>query len=180
MKRHFTSFSVFVYSMSLLWLQAIPACRPLPVYHDGKTGMTRNSGIAERGKISREQQSALLAEVELWKGTPYRFGMAERGKGTDCSGFVGHVYRIIFKMELPRQANEMVTKGRPIAKNDLRFGDLVFFKNTYKAAKGASHVGVYIGNNRMAHASTNEGVTISDLSEKYYQKHYSESRRVLP
>jgi lipoprotein Spr len=54
---------------------------------------------------------------------------------------------------------------QPIAINELQEGDLVFF-NT--GGRGISHVGIYIQNNKFLHASTSQGVTITDLSDKYW------------
>lgn len=151
-------------------------CQPSPVYRvETKT----NIRSGERG-IDPLKKDILLQEIELWRGTPYRFGIVERGKGTDCSGFVQAVVKKIYGIDLPRQASDMVKKGRAVTKKKLRFGDLVFFKGTYRGARGASHVGIYIGHNRFAHAAVDEGVTISDLNESYYRKHYMESRRILP
>ncbi len=154
------------------------ACHSLPVYYSESVSGTKQNRQSGR-KITKNLQDALLEEIELWRGTPYRFGTAERGKGTDCSGFVGFVYKKIFSIELPRQSSDMAKKGKRIPKSELRFGDLVFFENTYKGAKGASHVGIYIGDGKIAHASTTEGVTVSVLSEDYYKKHYSGSRRII-
>jgi cell wall-associated NlpC family hydrolase len=121
----------------------------------------------------------MMKEIKSWIGTPYRFGKVEKGKGTDCSGFVGAVFQKTFNMNLPRQSSDMYGSGESISKNELKFGDLVFFQNTYKGSKGASHVGIYIGKDKFAHASTTVGVTISELSEDYYAKHYLGCRRVI-
>jgi cell wall-associated NlpC family hydrolase len=172
---HFMSIHFGIWIVFLM----INSCQSLPVYHSRQTIHKNQFGESSSHLLTQDQKDALLKEIELWKGTPYRFGMVDRGKGTDCSGFVGYVYKKIFHVDLPRQAADMALKGTRVSKNDLRFGDLVFLKNTYKGAKGASHVGIFIGNNKMAHASTTEGVTISDLTEKYYVNHYDESRRVI-
>lgn len=155
------------------------SCHSLPVYYSGRTGFTGKKSTPSSPKISKELRKALMDEIDLWKGTPYRFGMVERSKGTDCSGFVGYLYKKIFLIELPRQSADMARLGKRVSKNDLRFADLVFFKNTYKGSKGVSHVGIFVGRNQIAHASTTEGVTLSDLSESYYIKHYFESRRII-
>lgn len=131
------------------------------------------------GNLSKEKQDAMMTEIKAWIGTPYRFGLVEKGKGTDCSGFVGFVFKKVHNIDLPRTSDAMYGVGEPVSKKDLKFGDLVFLQNTYKGSKGASHVGVYVGENKLAHASTTVGVTISDLSEEYYSKHYLGCRRIL-
>lgn len=162
--------------ITLMWLSwfFLLACRPAPLY---KQGVSQSAAFSMQN--DDRLRTALLNEIEAWKGTPYRYGMVERGKGTDCSGFVQYVVKKIYGIDLPRQTSEMAKYGRPVEKKNLRFGDLVFFQNTYRGAKGASHVGLYIGNNRFVHAEIEVGVTISDLNEKYYRKHYRESRRIL-
>lgn len=131
------------------------------------------------GALTKDKQDAMMAEIKSWIGTPYRFGMVEKGKGTDCSGFVGSVFKKVLNVDLPRQSAEMYSAGEPITQKDLKFGDLVFFQNTYKGSKGASHVGIWVGDGKFAHASTTVGVTISELSEDYYTKHYLGCRKII-
>jgi lipoprotein Spr len=52
--------------------------------------------------------------------------------------------------------------------NDLKEGDLIFFKA--EGRRNISHVGIYLANNKFAHASTSQGVTISDLADPYWQR----------
>ena len=67
--------------------------------------------------------------------------------------------------------------GTYVSKASLQPGDLVFLQNTYR--QGVSHVGIYIGDGKMIHASSSKGVVISDLSTSYYTQHYHSVRRVL-
>lgn len=130
-------------------------------------------------RIISIEGNALIREIDSWLGTPYRFGAVEKGKGTDCSGFVGAIFKKVYGMDLPREANDMVALGTPVARGDLRQGDLVFFEKTYKGSIGASHVGIFIDGDRFAHASTTVGVTYSNLSEPYYSNHFLGCRRIL-
>ena len=67
--------------------------------------------------------------------------------------------------------------GVSIAKSDLMPGDLVFFNN--RGTSYIGHVGIYIGNNQMVHASTSStGVIISDLDSGYYTERYAGARRI--
>ena len=78
---------------------------------------------------------------------------------------------------LPRTTTEQYKVGTYVSKANLIPGDLVFLQNTYR--EGISHVGIYIGNGKMIHASSSKGIVISDLSSSYYTKHYYGARRVI-
>lgn len=169
------------------------ACTPAPIYTSvrhtdsvkqkkkaGASHVTTTQSKSIAGPDSKMDPDAMMKEIETWTGTPYVFGMVEKGKGTDCSGFVGSVFHTVLSFDLPRQSADIYAMGSPVNLEDLQFGDLIFFQNTYKGASGASHVGIFVGDGRFAHASTTVGVTISRLNESYYQKHFLGCRRVWP
>jgi cell wall-associated NlpC family hydrolase len=107
-------------------------------------------------------------------GTPYRFG-GEDASGIDCSSFVQKVFRE-HQIDLPRTAREQSRVGSEVAAGDLRKGDLVFF-HTY--ASYPSHVGIYLGEGKMIHASSGKGeVTVSDLNSDYYRSRFLGAKRV--
>jgi len=111
-----------------------------------------------------------------WLGTRYHFGGVGRD-GIDCSAFTRTVYGTVASIELPRTAAMQSTVGMPVnRRNDLRFGDLVFF-HTRRHAR-VSHVGIYLGDNLFAHASSRYGVTISSLESTYYSKRMIGARRI--
>ncbi|MGB5531222.1 MAG: C40 family peptidase [Ignavibacteriaceae bacterium] len=121
----------------------------------------------------REQ---MLMEIIKYLGTPYKYGGTTKN-GIDCSAFTQMLYKDVFKIDLQRSARLQFTQGEEIPdKDDLQFGDLVFF-NTRKRVK-PGHVGVYIGENRFAHASSAKGVTISLLDYDYYSRTYMGARRI--
>ncbi|MDD4170126.1 MAG: C40 family peptidase, partial [Desulfotomaculaceae bacterium] len=94
--------------------------------------------------------------------------------GFDCSGYTSYVYKQM-GVSLSRTAADQFRAGVQVSKPSV--GDLVFF-TTYQ--RGASHVGIYIGNNQFIHASSGAGkVTITSLSDAYYSKRYLGARRVL-
>jgi len=64
----------------------------------------------------------------------------------------------------------------PISKDELKEGDLIFFKIK---SHYISHMGVYIGDNKFAHASSSRGVMISNLDESYWKRYYYKSGRLL-
>ncbi len=74
----------------------------------------------------------------------------------------------VYGFAAPRTAREQYKATEHIKKDKLKEGDLVFF-NTHG---GVSHVGLYLENNYFVHASSSEGVTISNLDDHYYAKRF--------
>ncbi|MFQ5864281.1 MAG: C40 family peptidase [bacterium] len=153
--------------------------KPNPQFNDPNSTISHGQQPQGRFYTSKEKLSLsktqLVQVIESYLGVPYRWGGATRA-GMDCSGFVSTVFRNALGLDLPHSAKMMYQLGESVAKHELRFGDLVFFKNIEYS--GVSHVGIYLGENYFAHASTTKGVTISNLSEKYYRKRYVSARRV--
>ena len=95
--------------------------------------------------------------------------------GIDCSVCVQRLYRDLFDRQIPLTTALQSKSGRWIGKEQLRTGDLVFFKVPYKGR----HVGIYLSEMEFAHASTSRGVTISSLEEVYWRQTYWTARRYL-
>lgn len=126
-------------------------------------------------KAQAATQEALDRALDLL-GIRYRRGGTSPESGFDCSGFVGHVFREGLGLILPRSSKEISRAGEPVAKNELKPGDLVFF-NTMRSA--FSHVGIYLGNNLFVHSPRTGGqVRIEDMRESYWAKRYNGARRV--
>lgn len=115
----------------------------------------------------------LLRQYAAWEGTRYRVGGLSR-KGIDCSGFVYLTYQKILGVELPRSADQQAALGKQVPTNDLRTGDLVFFKT----GRRGRHVGIYLDGGRFMHASTIKGVTISSLADGYWSRKYWKATRL--
>jgi lipoprotein Spr len=107
-------------------------------------------------------------------GTKYVSGGISTN-GFDCSGFTMYVFDKI-GINLPHQSGSQYQMGTAISRDDIRAGDLVFFNTS---GKGVSHVGIYVGEGKFAHASTSRGVTISSLSDGYYVKRYVGAKRIM-
>ncbi|MEI8142201.1 MAG: NlpC/P60 family protein [Chitinophagia bacterium] len=118
----------------------------------------------------------LLQKIDEWWGTPYALGGSSK-RGVDCSYFTLDVMNAIYKTNLKRTAAEQYEQSEKIDWSDLKEGDLIFFKTD--GSRSITHVGIYMTNNKFAHASTSQGVTISDLSEPYWQKRLYSLGRVL-
>lgn len=108
--------------------------------------------------------NCIVKNAKTWLGTPYLYG-GERKSGTDCSGFVQSVYRLC-GYTLPRTAAKQWKAVKRIAKSELEPGNLVFFKSGGRI----NHVGIYVGNNLLIHASTSRGVIIQNLDNLYLKR----------
>jgi len=119
----------------------------------------------------------VVSAAYSFRGTRYVFGGTSRS-GFDCSSFVRYILGRADGVDLPRTAEEQYYHGSPVTREDLRPGDLVFFKNTYR--HGISHVGIYTGNGKFVHAAnSHKGVREDSLDTSYYSNHYAGARRVI-
>ncbi len=116
----------------------------------------------------------LYYQVYDWVGTRYKYS-GDTKKGIDCSGFVSEIYKNVYCISLPGGSSEIWTKVNPIENTELKEGDILFFKIKKKRI---SHVGIFLGNNKFAHASVKTGVIVSDLNEAYYKKYFYKGGRI--
>lgn len=120
-------------------------------------------------------QFSLYQEIYTWLGVRYKYaGLTKRG--VDCAGFVKNICNSVYGTNLSGSACDHFKKCVPIERADLEEGDLVFFKIQQSQI---SHVGLYLGNGKFAHAAVHGGVMINDLSEKYYNKYFYIGGRLL-
>lgn len=117
----------------------------------------------------------LVETASKWIGTPYRYGRSSR-KGTDCSGFVSSIYREVYGVDLSRSSRSMFQDVKRVKKENLRTGDLVFFRRSAKAP--IFHVGIYLKNNKFIHSASSGGVMVSSLKESYYRNYFYAAGRV--
>ena len=136
----------------------------------------RESGIDKNEYDTPKEK--MLMEIIRYLNTPYKYG-GNTKKGIDCSAFTQQVYKNTLSLDLNRSASEQYQQGKEITRiEDLQFGDLVFFDTGRNVKPG--HVGIYIGDNLFAHASSKKGVTISSLNHSYYHSRFMGGRRVEP
>jgi len=129
--------------------------------------------LAKNLKAS-QADSSLKKSAYSFLGARYRFGGTSRS-ALDCSSFTQQVFREQ-SVKLPRTAREQFYVGNEVTRGDLKKGDLVFFQ-TY--ASFPSHVGIYLGNRKMIHASSREHrVVISTMDTPYYLSRYLGARRM--
>lgn len=117
---------------------------------------------------------SLYSFVDQWLGVPYKYG--GKGKdGIDCSALACKLYTEVYQTNVNKTSSGLHKKCNEISIKDLKEGDLLFFKIN---SKEVSHVGVYLQNGKFVHASVKKGVTINDLSEAYYKKHFYKAGRL--
>ncbi|MCM1452187.1 MAG: C40 family peptidase [Clostridium sp.] len=119
----------------------------------------------------------LLDEAYSWQGTPYKYGKSQKHKGTDCSGFIMEAFNNALGLKLPRNSAKQAEACRVIKRKDLQPGDLVFFHA--RGSRKVSHVGLYVGEDCMLHASSSHGVMVSRLSDPYWQRAFHSCGRIL-
>lgn len=128
---------------------------------------------------AEERIVTLIDSAFSYIGTPYKWAGTSRS-GMDCSGFVSTAFSAI-NVPLSRSSTEMSTQGKDIPLSQAEVGDLLFFKTNRKRNR-ISHVGIVVGVGdevKFIHASVSQGITVSSLSENYWQKAYAKTSRVL-
>ncbi len=169
---------LFVSAMAI----GITAC------HSSKKVVKGNDGVSvqkvDYGAMKSDVESrdydlpaigALIEEAVRWLGVPYKYGGNDK-HGVDCSGLTSQVFLKSLNVKMPRTSREQQQWCDNIKKDNLLPGDLVFFA-TGSNRNRVSHVGIYIGNGDIIHASSSRGVIVSSLGETYYMKRYHSSGR---
>jgi len=120
-----------------------------------------NSVLTDEEKMSLRY--ALVNFAKQFNGNPYVYGGNSLTHGIDCSGFTMAIYNN-FGYLLPRTSNDQRFLGIPISASELLPGDIV----TYITNGFGSHVGMYIGNGLMIHASNpRTGILIAPMYDGY-------------
>lgn len=121
--------------------------------------------------LSDPQFAAMMEEAEKYLGYPYVWGGSSPSTSFDCSGFVSWVVNNCgVGWNIGRLgASGLLGICTRVSSSNVRPGDLVFFEGTYDTT-GASHVGIYVGNNRMIHCG--DPIQYADLSSSYWQQHF--------
>ncbi len=119
---------------------------------------------------------AMLAEAEKYLGFPYVWGGSSPSTSFDCSGYVSWVINHSGVGSVGRQtAQGLYNLCTPVSRNDMQPGDLVFFTGTYSTANPVTHVGIYVGGNRMIHCGN--PISYTRLDTNYWiSKFYSGGR----
>ncbi|WP_035508677.1 C40 family peptidase [Halobacillus karajensis] len=131
---------------------------------------TTNNSSSNSGFVN-----GLIQEAKKHIGTPYKWA-GSSPSGFDCSGFLQYVYNQE-GVSIPRTVASIYADSRmsSVSGSNRQVGDLVFFE-TYKP--GASHAGIYLGNNQFIHTGSTNGVEISSLSSNYWSQRYIGTKRL--
>ena len=119
-------------------------------------------------------QKKVVAAAKKRLGVPYCYGGTNNCM--DCSGLIVTIYQDI-GIALPRTSSQQFSIGKQIEPHKATVGDLIFFRNK---DGNINHVGLYVGDNKLLHASSSKGVIVQTLSDSYLTKAFAGIRRVLP
>ena len=161
------------------------------INYNGKTGYVDSSYLqstvpGSNGNNANNNNNTVstkanevIAYAKTLLGKPYVWG-AQGPNSFDCSGFTYYVFKNKAGIILPRTSNAQSKYGTYVSKSNLKPGDLVFFDTNGANNGNVSHVGMYIGNGQMIHASYGQKkIVIANFNDSYYQKAYVNARRVL-
>jgi len=125
--------------------------------------------------VSSKTESLINDAMQLI-GVRYRWNGDLPQSGLDASGFVRFVFRDKLGFLLPPKSSQMRKVGKPITREELQPGDLVFF-NTMRLT--FSHVGIYVGDNKFIHSpAKGSTVRVDDLASSYWDKRFDGARRL--
>jgi probable lipoprotein NlpC len=150
----------------------LASCASAPCHGPGNPAI---KVAAKRVDLSDTHKTKQILDQQYlnWRHVRYRMGGLSKN-GIDCSGLVYLTYRTKFGIAMPRSTQYQSNTGRTIRKDQLRSGDLVFFKTGFSTR----HVGMYIDKGRFLHVSTSKGVMISSLNNSYWASRYWKAQRV--
>lgn len=127
--------------------------------------------------LSDQKFANMIREAEKYLGYPYVWGGASPSTSFDCSGFVSWVINNCGNgWNVGRQtADGLRSCCAYVSPSEAKPGDLVFFQGTYNTS-GASHVGIYVGNNMMIHCGN--PIQYTSIASSYWQEHFMAFGRI--
>lgn len=129
-----------------------------------------NNGIPAEA-YNDETFRRLINEAEKYLGYPYVFGGSSPSTSFDCSGFVCWVYTHSGVHNLPRTtAQGIYNQCTRVSREEAKPGDLIFFQGTYNAGETVTHIGIYVGNNRMLHCGS--PIQYTSIDTTYWRNHF--------
>jgi cell wall-associated NlpC family hydrolase len=127
------------------------------------------------GHVDGHARESLLAFAMKLRDIRYHRGGRAPSTGFDCSGFVRYVFIHSIGLDLPTNSASQFLAGLKVKRNEMKTGDLVFFRTRGKAV---SHVGIYIDNGQFIHSpSAGKTVRVDSLNEAYWAQHFVGAKR---
>lgn len=146
----------------------------LPSYQTAKPPEIHEPRPTSKPGGERDMGFIAARTAERFIGIPYQWGGDTVVDGLDCSGFVRAVYNLC-GVSIPRTSREQYKAGSPVAKADLKDGDLIFFGSSEAAI---NHVGIYVGNGKFVHApKRGEDIKTAAIDESYFERRFVGARR---
>lgn len=141
--------------------------------------------VSKQAKSEQSAQGSRLIQTgKKYLGVKYKLGAEYETSGKfDCSSFTQYVFKKN-GIRIARGARAQYLNGTPVARKDLKVGDLVFFSTTKttmydkKSIKRIGHVGIYAGNNKVLHTFGKGGVKYDDFSKGWWDKAYVGAVRI--
>ena len=138
---------------------------------------TGSSSSTDSSTSSKVDKVLNFASQQL--GKPYVWG-AQGPNSFDCSGLTYYVYKNAAGITLPRTSVEQSKYGTTVSKSNLKAGDLIFFDTSGPNDGGVSHVGIYVGNGQMIHASSSQKKIVKvSVETSYWNNAFVRAKRVL-
>jgi cell wall-associated NlpC family hydrolase len=132
------------------------------------------AGSTETAVAAPTANELMVQTARSMLGVPYSFGGTEPD-GFDCSGLVVYAANSV-GISLPRTAREQMSKGIPVARDQLLAGDLVFLR----LRRRQLHVGIAVDATHFIHAPSRGGrVRIDSLEASPYSRAYKAARRII-
>lgn len=139
------------------------------------TALIRKKDLEEVKTEKEKRINSLIKSAHRLIGKKYVYGDTGR-RGYDCSGLTYSLFLNSMGIKIPRNSSAQSTVGIKVDKSRLAPGDLIFFRTV---GRGISHVGIYIGEGNMIHASSSKArVSIDSIEDSYFSKRYVTARRV--
>ena len=141
------------------------------------TKPSNSSSSTDSSTSSKVDKVLNFASQQL--GKPYVWG-AQGPNSFDCSGLTYYVYKNAAGITLPRTSVEQSKYGTTVSKSNLKAGDLIFFDTSGPNDGGVSHVGIYVGNGQMIHASSSQKKIVKvSVETSYWNNAFVRAKRVL-
>ena len=127
--------------------------------------------------------NGLLDEAMSHIGARYRSG-SKGPYAFDCSGFTSYVFRQLGAGNIGASSRDQYARNMPVSRSEMKRGDLVFFTSP-RSGRNVGHVGIVVDVDPITntfnfiHASTSEGVKISNSNDGFYAKRFIGVRRVF-